>query len=95
VANLLGGLERTPEWAILGCTQYPLIADLFRAALPAETRLLDQPKVVANALEDYLERKPELDEGRGQARYFTTGKVAEVRRVAAMLVGEEVDFKKI
>lgn len=95
VATLLGGLERTPEWAILGCTHYPLIADLFRAALPPETRLLDQPKVVANALEDYLERHPEFDGGRGTARYFTTGDAGEVNRVARMFIGEEVGFETI
>lgn len=95
VANLLGGLERTPEWAILGCTHYPLAADLFRAALPPETRLLDQPKVVANALEDYLERKPDVDPVPGDARYFTTGNAADVRRVASMLVGEDIPFQHL
>lgn len=95
VATLLGGLERTPEWAILGCTHYPLIADLFRAALPPETRLLDQPKVVANALEDYLERKPALAGASGAATYFTTGEVGEVRRVAEMFIGEYVPFNKL
>lgn len=95
VANLLGGLERTPEWAILGCTHYPLVADLFRAALPPETRLLDQPKVVANALEDYLERKPELEGARGEAVYYTTGHAGEVNRVATMLLKEDVGFRHL
>lgn len=93
VAELLGGLDRVPEWAILGCTHYPLVADLFRKVLPPETRLLDQPKVVANALEDYLERHSGLAGAPGEARYFTTGKVEEVRRVAGMMVGEEVPFE--
>lgn len=92
VANLLGGLERTPEWAILGCTHYPLVADLFKAALPAQTRVLDQPKVVANALEDYFERH-QLEGIGGEASYYTTGNVSEVERVASMLVGEAVGFR--
>lgn len=100
VAALLGSLDKTPEWAILGCTHYPLVADLFRAALPPETRLLDQPKVVANALEDYLERHEERISGSqglrvSGASYFTTGDAATVNRVAAMLVGEELGFVHI
>ena len=95
VANLLGGLDKTPEWAILGCTHYPLVADLFRAALPPETRLLDQPKVVANALEDYLERKPNLEGIGGEAHYYTTGSVDEVNRVAATLLGEPAGFRQL
>lgn len=88
VAALLGGLEKAPEEAILGCTHYPLIAELFRAALPPQTRLMDQPRAVADGLEDYLERHPEFDAmGLGSVRYYTSGDVMEVRRVAGMLVG--------
>ncbi len=100
VANLLGGLDHTPEWAILGCTHYPLVADIFRAILPPQTRMLDQPKVVANALEDYLERhivpgeRVPADSPQG-VKYFTTGNVAEVRRVAEMMVGEALPFEAL
>ncbi|PZP40566.1 MAG: glutamate racemase [Pseudomonas fluorescens] len=92
VAELLGGLDKIPEWAILGCTHYPLVADLFWNALPAQTRLLDQPKVVANALEDYLERHSGLEGAQGKAKYFTTGDTEAVNRVATMLVGEDLGF---
>lgn len=94
VAELLGGLERSPEWAILGCTHYPLVADLFRGALPPQTRMLDQPKVVANALEDYLERHP-LVHAIGEAHYYTTGNLTEVERVASMLLDERVGFQAL
>jgi len=47
-----------PHRAILGCTHYPLVEALFRRHLPAFTRLLSQPEVVANSLEDYLTRHP-------------------------------------
>ncbi len=53
----LGG--RSPDWAILGCTHFPLIEDVFRARLPEHTRLLAQPRAVADSLEDYLARHPE------------------------------------
>lgn len=47
-----------PHRAILGCTHYPLVEHLFRRHLPAFTRLLSQPRVVADSLEDYLMRHP-------------------------------------
>lgn len=48
-----------PHRAILGCTHYPLIEEIFVRHLPPSTRLLSQPEVVADSLEDYLARHPE------------------------------------
>ena len=45
-----------PHRAILGCTHFPLVEHLFRRHLPPFTRLLSQPEVVADSLEDYLQR---------------------------------------
>ena len=45
-----------PHRAILGCTHYPLVEPLFRRHLPPFARLLSQPEVVADSLEDYLHR---------------------------------------
>ena len=52
-----------PHRAILGCTHYPLVEALFRRHLPAFTRLLSQPEVVADSLEDYLQRHPRYVDG--------------------------------
>lgn len=49
-----------PHRAILGCTHFPLVEGLFRKHLPAFTRILPQPDVVADSLEDYLNRHPEF-----------------------------------
>lgn len=49
---------KAPERAILGCTHFPLVEHLFEKHLPPSTRLLSQPKVVADSLEDYLTRHP-------------------------------------
>ncbi|MFM1813801.1 MAG: Glutamate racemase [Pseudomonadota bacterium] len=64
-----------PHRAILGCTHFPLVEGLFRKHLPAMTRFLSQPEVVADSLENYLERHPEfIDGGRGgEVELLTTG----------------------
>ena len=75
VQALTKRIGRAPDRAILGCTHYEIVADLFRAALPAGTPLIHQPQSTADALERYLERHPEFDPGAGGGRTFlTTGK---------------------
>lgn len=59
VARALARLDgRPPHRVILGCTHYPLVEHLFRRHLPAFTRFLSQPEIVADSLEDYLSRHP-------------------------------------
>ncbi len=65
-----------PHRAILGCTHFPLVEDAFRRHLPQSTRILSQPEIVADSLEDYLTRHPEYV-GQREAgtlpRLLTTG----------------------
>lgn len=56
-----------PHRAILGCTHFPLVEHLFRRHLPPFTRILSQPEVVADSLEDYLARHPRYLEGHAGA----------------------------
>jgi glutamate racemase len=83
-------LEQTkgaqPHRAILGCTHYPLVEHLFRRHLPPSTRLLSQPAVVADSLEDYLNRHPHyLVAGAAESSspvLLTTGDPGRVRATA-------------
>jgi glutamate racemase len=83
VADLMAATEgERPDRAILGCTHFPLIEGAFRKHLPNGTRLLSQPGIVADSLEDYLARHPEYT-GRGSetnsgAVLLTTGDRAKV-----------------
>ena len=68
-----GRPEAPPHRAILGCTHFPLVEHLFRKHLPAFTRILSQPEIVADSLEDYLARHPRYTVlGRGQGLVLTT-----------------------
>src|SRR6185437_13860486 len=70
VAELARRIGRPPDRAILGCTHYEIIADLFRAALPPGTPLVHQPGATADALARYLARHPEYATGETGARRF-------------------------
>ncbi|ATC33662.1 glutamate racemase [Caulobacter vibrioides] len=65
-------IGRHPDRVVLGCTHYQIIADIFRAALPAGTPLIQQPEATAEGLALYLERHPEYDPGTGTSRVFLT-----------------------
>jgi len=74
VAALIKRIGRAPDRAVLGCTHYEIIADLFRAALPPGIPLIHQPDATADALERYMARHPEFDPGHsGLRRFLTTG----------------------
>jgi glutamate racemase len=74
VAALTRRIGRAPDRAVLGCTHYEIIADLFRAALPPGTPLIHQPGATADAIERYLAAHPEYEPGsNGVRRFLTTG----------------------
>lgn len=87
-----------PHRAILGCTHYPLVEHLFRKHLPTFTRLLSQPDVVADSLEDYLSRHPYYaapGDGAEHLRFFTTGEPGVVSRIARVFWTEAPEFEKL
>src|ERR1700722_11926795 len=74
VAALSRRIGRPPDRAILGCTHYEIIADLFRAPLPAGPPLIHQPDATVAAIQRYLDRHPEYAAGgSGARRFLTTG----------------------
>jgi glutamate racemase len=85
-----------PHRAILGCTHFPLVEALFRRHLPPFTRLLSQPAVVADSLEDYLARHPRYDGGPGGApppTLLTTGDPEHISRRARLFWPEGPSFE--
>ncbi len=93
VSALLSRLPK-PQAAVLGCTHYPIVESMFRAALPEGTKLLSQPAIVAEATSDYLKRHPRYKEV-GDTAYYTTGAVEKVGRMAEMFLGQMVNWQKV
>ncbi len=74
VEALTRRIGRAPDKAVLGCTHYEIVADLFAAALPPGVQLIHQPRSTADSLERYLTAHPEYDPGSsGQRLFLTTG----------------------
>ena len=94
VAALKTRIGRHPDRAILGCTHYEILADIFRAALPPGTPLIHQPATTADAVERYLERHPEYPPGTGGTRRFlTTGRPGPQNGLVEAFWGGPVSFE--
>ena len=87
-------IGRYPDRAVLGCTHYEIVADLFRAALPAGTPLIHQPGATADAIEHYLVRHPEYAAGEtGLRRFLTTGAPGRQNGLVSTFWGGALDFE--
>ncbi|MES2894858.1 MAG: aspartate/glutamate racemase family protein [Pseudomonadota bacterium] len=88
-------IGRAPDRAILGCTHYEIVADMFRAALKPGTPLIHQPGATADALEGYLAKHPEYRAGEGGSRRFlTTGKPGAQSSLVETFWGGPLSFEK-
>jgi len=76
---------------LLGCTHYPLLMDKIKAFLPRDNiQVVSQGPIVAERLEDYLGRHPELEalcEKNGQRRFLTTDDPSAFDAMAALFYG--------
>jgi glutamate racemase len=88
VASLTRRIGGAPDRALLGCTHYEIVADIFRDALPAGTPLIHQPAATADALARYFAAHPEYTVGSGgERRFLTTGKSRQNARADAFWGG--------
>ena len=81
-----------PEAAILGCTHYPLMEDIFQKALGPDVQVFSQGRLVADSLAHYLERRPDMIGG-GAAGYLTTGNAGRVSSRATQFLRREITFE--
>lgn len=83
---------------ILGCTHFPLLFNKVRAHTPAHVQLMPQGTYVANSLQDYLRRHPEMDVRltRGAtARFLTTEQPSNFNDSAAIFLDYPISAQHI
>jgi glutamate racemase len=83
-----------PQAAILGCTHYPLKADIFQAALGADVKVFSQADLVAESLADYLDRHPDMLGQGTDAKFLTTGNPQSVSDKATQILRRQVSFSQ-
>lgn len=86
-------LKARVEAIILGCTHYAIIEDEFREIVPTEVSIINQSKVVADSLADYLSRhsamEAQLEKG-GPTRYYCTGDASIFTELSNKLLGLKI-----
>ena len=81
-----------PDAAMLGCTHYPLMEEVFQTALGPDVKVYSQAALVAESLSDYLQRHPHL-KGDGQGSvYLTSGEPRKVSDRATQFLRRKVEF---
>jgi len=81
-----------PEAAILGCTHYPLMEEIFQDALGADVAVYSQANLVAESLADYLTRHPDKIGPAAEAAFLTTGDPARVSNKAIQFLRRKIEF---
>jgi len=84
-----------PQAAILGCTHYPLMEEVFQDALGPEVKVYSQADLVAESLADYLERRPEMIGPGEQSSFLTTGDPARVSNKAIGFLRRKIEFSAV
>ncbi|GAA4225026.1 glutamate racemase [Sagittula marina] len=84
-----------PQAAILGCTHYPLMFDIFQDALGADVRLFSQADLVPDSLADYLDRHPNMLGSGTTSKFLTTGDPARVSRHATSFLRHQIIFESV
>ena len=78
---------------ILGCTHYPLLMPKIERYMPSGVSIIPQGQYVAQSLQDYLGRHPEIESQctRGAStRYLTTESPERFSETAQLFIGEDI-----
>ncbi|MGR3662935.1 MAG: glutamate racemase [Paracoccaceae bacterium] len=82
-----------PDAAVLGCTHYPMMLDIFQDALGPQVKVFSQGAIVADSLSDYLMRHPNML-GQGDTPLFlTTGDPRKVSNQATQFLRRKIEFQ--
>ena len=87
-------LEKDPliDTLVLGCTHYPLLIKKIKQFAPPHIRVIAQGEYVAESLEDYLQRHPEMDircTKNGSCRFYTTESESKFQESASIFLQQE------
>lgn len=83
---------------LLGCTHYPLLEKKIREYTPKHIKVVAQGKYIAQSLEDYLKRHPEMDtrcSKTGTCKFLTTESESKFKESAEMFLEKEIDVQHV
>lgn len=93
-------LSKDPEIdaIILGCTHYPLLLKKIREHTPTGINLISQGEHVAQSLNKYLQRHPEMNNmcsKNSNRLYYTTESTEKFKYFASLFLNEAIEVEKV
>lgn len=92
VDGLLQRDERI-DTVLLGCTHYALVDGVIRRFLPERIRLISQAPIIADKLQDYLRRHPEIErrlDRSGKEGFLSSDCSDRIQRLGAQFFGRAI-----
>jgi glutamate racemase len=83
---------------ILGCTHYPLLANKIKQFVPEKIKIVSQGEIVAQSLQEYLERHPEIESKctkNSNRQFYTTESERKFAKSASIFLKHNVSVKHI
>jgi glutamate racemase len=83
---------------ILGCTHYPLLLPKIHKYIPRGIRIVSQGEYVAEALQKYFQRHPDIRERctqGGEVHYLTTENPEKFKEQAQLFLHEQVEVENV
>ena len=83
---------------ILGCTHYPLLLPKIHKYVPRGIRIISQGEYVAESLQQYFERHPEIEQRctqGGVVHYLTTENPDKFKESAQLFLHEQIEVESI
>lgn len=93
-------LDKDPkiDTIVLACTHYPILKEYIESLLPNSIKVISQGAIVAEKLEDYLQRHTSLSDKlskSGTIQFLTTESAVEFDKKASVFFGSEVKSEHI
>ena len=83
---------------VLGCTHYPLLMNSIVRHVPPSVRIIPQGQYVADSLQNYLQRHPDMDRRctkQGTCQYLTTESEGKFSECARIFLNEQVSVRHV
>jgi glutamate racemase len=96
--NQLFAQSNKIDTILLGCTHYPLLIEKIRSFIPKEIQILNQGRIVADSLADYLGRHKELESlcsKNGTTKFYTTDSTKIFDEQAQLFYGEKLSSEHL
>ncbi|MBK5270167.1 MAG: glutamate racemase, partial [Bacteroidia bacterium] len=88
----------TIDVILLACTHYPLLKEKIQEYLPVGVKLISQGEIVAESLQHYLQRHPEIEKQcsrNSQRSFYTTDSTDDFDSHASLFFGKKIKSQHI